>query len=217
MPTIDGNFFEIQRRSVLYNTNTSMSAAQGGGTLGYNGDPNLVSVPPLGTPGQQLIYNCAMGSAYQYSDGTIYDKTALPNTWTVRASTGSQWLSGQVDVACLTTDIVGSPLSIREAPINGKWRVHTADPTDFAKMPAVGVLISKSTPTVGIAKILGVCEVFVGLTPGTNYMIGSGGVLVEEVPAVSVTGSFWGQHLGVAVSGNILMLSGNVNMIGYSI
>ncbi len=201
----------------MYNQNTSMSAAQGGGTLGYNGDPNLVPVPPLGTSGEQLIYNCAMGSAYQHSDGTIYDKTERPNTWVVRIQAGEPSLTGYVDVACLTTDVVGSPVSIREAPINGKWRVQTADPTDFTKMPSLGVLISKSTPTVGVAKILGVCDVFTGLTPGVNYMVGTSGGLLEEVPISSPTGVFWGQHLGVAVSESILMLGGNVNMIGYSV
>ncbi len=125
----------------------------------------------------------------------------------------SSGLDGLVDVACLTADVVGSALAIREAPVNGKWRVHTADPSDFSKMPAVGILISKSTPTVGVAKILGTCDIFTGLMPGVNYMVGAGGTLVETVP----NGLFWGQHLGIAVTTTMLVLHGNVNMIGYSV
>ena len=129
----------------------------------------------------------------------------------------SPGITGLVDVACLTSDLIGSPVAIREEPINGKWRVHTANPEDFTKMPAIGVLISKSTPTVGVACILGPCDIFSGLTPGTNYMVNAGGGLTPTVPGTSTTGSFWGQHLGVAVRSTTLMLGGNVNMIGYSL
>lgn len=121
--------------------------------------------------------------------------------------------SGYVSVACLITDVVGSPVTIRDEPINGKWRVQTADPSDISKMPAVGVLISKSTPTVGVAKVQGTCDVFTGLTPGVNYMVGAGGTVIETVPG----GSYWGQHVGVAVSPTTLMLNGNSNMIGYGV
>ena len=130
---------------------------------------------------------------------------------------GAAGITGYVDVACLTSDTIGSPVSIREAPINGKWRVHTADPTNFVKMPAVGILISKSTPTVGVARVLGTCDAFSGLTPGVNYMVGAGGTLVAAIPGTSATGSYWGQHLGIAVSADTLMLNGNVNMIEYRV
>jgi len=126
-------------------------------------------------------------------------------------------LTGLVDVACLSSDTVGSPMASRDVEINGKWRVHTADASDFNKMPAVGILISKSTPTVGVMQTLGPCELFSGLTVGANYMVGEGGTLITTVPGSTASGTFWAQHLGIAVKTTTLMLGGGVNMVGYDL
>lgn len=126
------------------------------------------------------------------------------------------YVRGLVDVACLSTDAIGSPVVVRDEPINGKYRVQTADPGDLTKMPAIGILVSKTTPTVGTMRMTGLCDVFEGLTPGANYMVGPGGSLVEEVPLTSATGVLWAQHLGIALSSNVLLLSGDIAMIGYN-
>lgn len=126
------------------------------------------------------------------------------------------YVRGLVNVACLSTDVIGAPLVIRDEPINGKYRVRTADPSDISRMPAIGILVSKTTPTVGTMRVSGICDVFSGLTPGADYMVGLEGNLVEEVPGASVSGVLWAQHIGVAMSSNVLLLSGNVAMIGYN-
>ncbi len=55
----------------------------GGGTLGYDGDPNLVPTPPLGTPGENLLYYVAQGATYMESSGTWWRKSILPNHWDI--------------------------------------------------------------------------------------------------------------------------------------
>lgn len=85
-------------------------------------------------------------------------------------------------------------------------------------MPAYGVLISKSTPTVGIVQLFGPCTIYSGLTPGVPYLVaevGSGNQLVEDVPSVGGNGYTWGQHIGIAVASDLLLLHGNLSMIEY--
>jgi len=120
------------------------------------------------------------------------------------------------EVACLASDDIGSPVAIRDVRVNGKWRVHTADPYDDAKIPAIGILISKSTPTVGIVLLFGPCDLFTGMVPGRPLLVGQNGNLLEEVPALSAGQYFWGQQIGIAVSDDLLMLPGNPTMIRYS-
>ena len=68
--------FELQRRVVLFNPNTTLADTT---QLGYDGDPN--DVINGNTPGETLIYNSPMGTRYQESDGTQWFKGSMPNTW----------------------------------------------------------------------------------------------------------------------------------------
>lgn len=116
------------------------------------------------------------------------------------------------DVACLNSDSVGNSLCIRGERINGKWRVQTADPCDTSKMPAIGVLISKSTPTVGKMQIMGpVLNIFTGLTPGKIYHVNLP-ILTIAPPLPGGLGYSMAQMFGYAAASDILILTGNVLM-----
>lgn len=79
MASIDGNAFEIERRSIQLKFNTNMPEAVGGGILGYDGNPNLVTNGA--NSGETLIYNVAQGATFMQSNGTWWFKKSLPNTW----------------------------------------------------------------------------------------------------------------------------------------
>ena len=119
------------------------------------------------------------------------------------------------EVACLASDDVGSPVAIRDVRVNGKWRVETADPFDEDKMPAIGIMVEKTTPTVGKVLLFGPCDIFTGMTPGKALLVGSGGNLLEAVPSLIAGQYFWAQQIGHAVSDDLLMLPGNPTMIRY--
>lgn len=120
------------------------------------------------------------------------------------------------EVACLSTDTVGNPVCIRDVRVNGKWRVETADPSTRDKMPALGILISKSTPTVGVVQLFGVCDLFTDMTPGEPILVGLGGDLAEEVPTLAPGEYFWAQQIGNAVSDDLLLLPGSRMMTRYT-
>ena len=89
MAKIDNLQFEIERRAIQLKYNTNMPDDT---TLGYDGNPN--SVVNGNTPGETLIYNVALGATFFQSDGTWWQKKALPNTWDEIGGTGST--TGQV-------------------------------------------------------------------------------------------------------------------------
>jgi hypothetical protein len=89
MSKVDALQFEVERRAIQLKYNTNMPDET---TLGYDGDPN--SVVNGNTLGETLLYNVALGATFFQSDGTWWQKKALPNTWYEIGGTGST--TGQV-------------------------------------------------------------------------------------------------------------------------
>lgn len=119
------------------------------------------------------------------------------------------------DVVCLSTDLVGKCMSVRDQPVGDQWSVQTADPYDLDKMPSIGVLVSKSTSTTGIMQVLGPCDIFSGLDiTKPVYFVGINGDPVSVCPSASgsSTGKLYVQVFGKAISTNILFLNPNLNM-----
>lgn len=119
---------------------------------------------------------------------------------------------GMVEVACLTSDAIGDPMCIRGDRVNGKWRVQKADALDGSKMPAVGILIDKTTPTVGKMQMTGpIRDIFTGLNPGKSYHVNSPSFTVAP-PVPGMLGYSMAQILGYAAASDILVLTGNILM-----
>lgn len=118
-----------------------------------------------------------------------------------------------VDVACLSSDSVGDLVCIRDIPIGNKWRVQKADPGERSKMPAIGVLVSKSTPTVGVVKLWGpVAGIFSGLVVGKTYSVDYTGLRIGP-PDIGVSGYSLCQFVGIAVDTTVLFLNPDLTMI----
>ena len=118
------------------------------------------------------------------------------------------------DVACLAADAVGDLICIRGNRINGKWRVQRADPYDLARMPAVGVLLSKTTPTVGVALLLGAAQLWGNLFhPGAVCFVGADGRPRHGPPPVGPGGWALVQAIGTAAAEDTLLLACGCGMI----
>lgn len=116
-------------------------------------------------------------------------------------------------VACLNGDSVQDFVCIRGDRVNGKWRVEKADPDDEAKMPAIGVLISKSTPTVGIIQTAGPCTLFSGLDYAKPmYHLSTTGIQ-SSLPSVGVGGYVMVQQIGKPVASDVLWLTNDLRMV----
>ena len=117
-----------------------------------------------------------------------------------------------VQVACLSSDSVGDPVCIRdEMTVTGRWRVEKADALSRDKMPAVGVIVSKTTPTTGIVRIVGPIDgMYSGMTVGEKVFIGKGGGIIQPAPIPLEGESVRMQRFGLVLSPNVLWLTGEV-------
>jgi hypothetical protein len=83
-------------------------------------------------------------------------------------------------------------------------------------MPAIGVLVSKVTPTVGVIQMYGLCEIFTGLDiVRTVYFLGVDGRLSSIQPVIGPGGYSLVQFLGTPVASDVLQINngGSLNLI----
>lgn len=76
MPSVTTNWFEIERRNIMFKSTTTMPD---GSSLGYDGDPNFVING--NTDGETLLYNSPIATMYTQDNGDIWYKKQLQNTW----------------------------------------------------------------------------------------------------------------------------------------
>lgn len=113
---------------------------------------------------------------------------------------------------CTAAESVGDFVCIVDDPPNGVDYVGKADPADFGKMPAVGVIISKSSPTDCLVQWLGETpNIFTGLSSGEVYFVGEDSK-IADVPPIPTTVPLFAQYMGVATAPTRLYLRPNDQM-----
>lgn len=114
---------------------------------------------------------------------------------------------------CTSSEAVGDFVCIADDPPNGLDVVAKANPADFTKMPAVGVIVSKSSPTQCTVQWLGETpNIFTGLSSGEVYFVGVD-ARIAEVPPVPTTVPLFAQWMGVATAPTRLYLRPNDHMV----
>lgn len=151
-------------------------------------DESLPTVPPIS--GVQALINTSLSG---------------PGTGT-GTGTGA---TSTVEADCLASDAIGDVVSAQAAPIAGVMQVTRVDPTDLATMPAVGLIVSKSTTTRCTVLLHGTVPVgtLVDVPPVANerLFIGLNGRLTATPPPGPVllqvfATSLWGDRLLVRPS-----------------
>jgi hypothetical protein len=89
--------------------------------------------------------------------------------------------------------------------IGGVYQVAKADITDYSKLPAVGVVIDKPTPTTCKIQWQGEVTIFSGLIPHKIYFLDTLGQ-ASDIPPTPTTNLFI-QVLGTALDTNVLLIS----------
>jgi hypothetical protein len=117
-----------------------------------------------------------------------------------------------VPVACLSSDAVGDVLAMRDtATLTGRWRMQRADPADSTKMPGIGILLKKVTPTTGIMQRSGqVRGVYAGMSFALACWVGTDGRPTTVIPAPGDGDTVILQRFGIPVAGDVLFLTGEV-------
>jgi hypothetical protein len=116
-----------------------------------------------------------------------------------------------IPVACLAGDAVGDCLALRDgATGTGRWRVTRADPALDARMPALGVLVRKDTPTTGLMQRVGLVRgLFAGLNPARPVWVGLDGRPTQTCPW-SDAGAVIIQRFGAPIAADVLFLTGEI-------
>lgn len=101
---------------------------------------------------------------------------------------------------CSSAEAVGDWVCISDDPPNGTDYVRKADPADFTKMPAVGVVVSKSAPTQCRVQWFGETpDIFSGLSSGEYYFVGTDS-RSADLPPEPTTAPLFTQFVGVATA-----------------
>ena len=123
----------------------------------------------------QLVELEGGGGSIVLSDTPPVDVTGTPASAGTSGEASRQDHKHYVDLSqlqkdeaeCLSSDVVGGMVYVRADRILDRYVVGTADPTDFSKMPAVAMIISKASSTLCEIQFRGeVTGVYSGLTPG---------------------------------------------------
>lgn len=115
-----------------------------------------------------------------------------------------------LDADCLATDTVGDFVYITGDPIAGIYQVTKVDITDASNLPAIGVIVNKSTSTRCTVQLRGIVDVSTWPSPpslvsNSNYWIGFDSKVASSVP-VPVSGISLVQMVGKAVGPSELLI-----------
>jgi hypothetical protein len=119
--------------------------------------------------------------------------------------------SGPIEANCLDTDAVGDLVYVRGDSIAGLPQVARADIADFAKLPAIGVILSKAAPTDCMVIRRGIVDVD-GVMSGRLYFVGDDGRPTATRPVAMGLGYVFVQIIGSALDSAHLMLNPELNM-----
>jgi hypothetical protein len=114
-----------------------------------------------------------------------------------------KWLKAN----CLATDSVGDCVYVTGDAVGGFYQVSKSDPRDQTKMPSIGIITVKKSPTECRVQFIGeVHSVYVGLIPRSTLFVGSNGRLSETPPDALVGGYAFVQPMGTAASSSTVVM-----------
>ena len=118
------------------------------------------------------------------------------------------------DAACPSYVNVRQLVRISGPPVGGVRQVDLVDPSNSSKMPAIGVVVEKSSPTQCLVQIIGEVNggLFSGLTPNGRYFVGADAYIVFPPPAPAPGGYMMVQIVCVAVAPSVLLVEPNFAM-----
>jgi hypothetical protein len=122
---------------------------------------------------------------------------------------GADGVAGVVDLAanCDAADVAGDLVYVTGPDIGGLLQVAKVDIDDGAKMPAVGIIITKASSTDCTVRVSGEFDLSAGgLTPGDPIFVSATGTLTTAPPSRPGAGSRFIQRVGIALTAKKLMV-----------
>lgn len=114
------------------------------------------------------------------------------------------------DGACPSGVVVGDLVYITGPMSGGALQVDKVDPTQLLKMPAIGVVVDKSSPTTCTFVTSGPVQVLTGLTPNARYYVGADGRPTSVPPTAR---PLFFQVIGVALENETLLFQPSFDLV----
>jgi len=131
----------------------------------------------------------------------------------LRKGGGGASAGNYVQASCQVSDAVGNCVYIAGDIVGGLHQVTTCDPTDFSKMPAIGVIIEKSSLTRCTVLRLGELEGYSGLTLRKVMFVALDGTLQEGPPVPSVGSHVFVQRVGSVIDDSKVYVVPNFHLV----
>jgi hypothetical protein len=116
------------------------------------------------------------------------------------------------EVECEATDAVNDWVYIKDDLSGQRWVVEKADIYDRTKMPAIGVLIEKTTSTTGLVQVIGRYDGFSGLdyTKLTAWLGSSG--IQYTLPTPGPSDYAIVQRIGKPIASDVFWIAGSLEL-----
>jgi hypothetical protein len=117
-----------------------------------------------------------------------------------------------VPADCLSTDSIGDLVYISGNSIGGVLQVTKADILDYTKMPVIGSIVSKTSPTACRIIRYGIISV-AGLSPGQIYFVDFNSKPTHTRPVAGVGQKAFVQVIGVAMDSTTMLFNPSSNLV----
>lgn len=116
---------------------------------------------------------------------------------------------------CQVADDIGQLVYVAAPEVGGVPQVAAADCRDLAKMPIIGVIVSKSSPTECVVQRTGRIDFapYAPLTPGARYFVGDAGEPVTPAPTPAPGSYVIIQPVGVALSDSFIEFQPSMTLL----
>lgn len=143
-----------------------------------------------------------------------YNQVRRQGTSDVQESDDAYAKGRYFEANCLATDSLMDMVRITGPSVGGVFQVTKVDVTSKTKMPAVGIIVQKPTPTTCLVQVRGEVITPFALAPGGRYFVGANSQpSLPPVPAPAVDGISLVQWIGVAIDSNRLLLEPDFDCI----
>ena len=131
-----------------------------------------------------------------------------------RPNPSSLFTSKNARANCVAADTVGKCVYVSADKVGDLYQVRTVDPSTYAKMPAVGVIASKSSDTECVVHMIGpLDDVYSGLDVGRVMFVDDDGDLNKTPPVPPPGESRFVQAMGSTLGSSSVLLIPNFSMV----
>jgi hypothetical protein len=114
----------------------------------------------------------------------------------------------RLEANCLASDNAGDAVYVTGDRVGTRYQVTKVDISDVTKMPAIGVILEKTSSTECVVVTSGEVEgVYTGLTAGGLLFLDAAGTIAQSPPVPAPLQTLFLQSMGIALDSSVILLA----------